>query len=131
MLKQNSTKKPKSQLDKATHTWLVKSYTHKLAHPNSEHLNSTKYCVEYLTRNSLRNDRLEAAATAYYYKNTIETKLQRIKRSPKLKTLTQKYPKLNIENGFKIAILHDKFTLTHKDIKIFENILLAVLRKAK
>ena len=93
MLKQNSTKKPKSQLDKATHTWLVKSYTHKLAHPNSEHLNSTKYCVEYLTRNSLRNDRLEAAATAYYYKNTIETKLQRIKRSPKLKKAHNQIPK--------------------------------------
>ena len=89
--------------------------------------------MKFITRNAVKNDRLEAAATALYYKNknTIETKLQRIRRSEKLKKLTQKYPKLNIEKGFKVAMLHGNFSLTHKDIKLFENVLLAVLRKPK
>lgn len=129
-----SNTKQKSPLDKAAHTWLVKNYTYKLTHPDSEHSsNKASIFVKFITRNALKNDRLEAAATALYYKNknTIETKLQRIRRSEKLKKLTQKYPKLNIEKGFKVAMLHGNFSLTHKDIKLFENVLLAVLRKPK
>ena len=126
-----------SRVSKATHTWLVKNYTHKLAHPDDKrNFNRAENCVKFITRFSPKNEKLtalESAATNYYYKNknTIEHKLKRTKRSPKLKALIAKYPKLNIENGFKVAMLHDKFSLSQADIELFENILLASIKKPK
>lgn len=89
--------------------------------------------MKFLTRFSPKNEKLEAAATAYFYKNknTIETKLQRIKRSPKLKALIAKYPKLNIEQGYKLAMLHDKFALTQDDIDFFECLILTTIKTPK
>ena len=126
-----------SRVSKATHTWLVKNYTHKLSHPDDKrNFNRAENCVKFITRFSPKNEKLkalEAAATNYYYKNknTIEQKLKRTKQSPKLKALITKYPKLNIENGFKVAMLHDKFSLSQADIELFENILLASIKKPK
>ena len=90
--------------------------------------------MKFLTRFSAPNEKLEAAATALYYKNknTIKKKLARTQSSPKLKALIAKYPKLNIEQGYKLAMLHDKFALTQDDIELFETILLTSIKpKAK
>ena len=123
-----------SKLSKATRTWLIKSYTRKLSNPDDKrNFNRAENCVKFLTRFSAPNEKLEAAATAYFYKNknTIETKLQRIKRSPKLKALIAKYPKLNIEQGYKLAMLHDKFALTQDDIDFFECLILTTIKTPK
>ena len=126
-----------SKVSKATHTWLVKNYTHKLTHPDDKrNFNRAENCVKFITRFSPKNEKLkalESAATNYYYKNknTIEHKLKRTKRSPKLKALIAKYPKLNIERAYKLAVLHDKLALNADDIEFFEKLLIVAIKQPK
>lgn len=124
--------KQESKLSKATRTWLIKNYSHKLLHPDDKRtFNRADNCVKYLTRHAAPNKELTAAATSYFYKNkqTIKTKLQRTKNSPKLKTLIAKYPKFNIEQAYKYAVLHDKLALTQDDIKFFENLIKIIYKR--
>lgn len=124
--KDTLSQKQESKLSKATRTWLISNYSHKLLYPNDKRaFNRADNCVKYLTRYTTPNKELIVAATSYFYKNkqTIKTKLQRIKNSPKLKTLIAKYPKFNIEQAYKYAVLHDKLSLTQNDIDFFENLI--------
>lgn len=133
MSAQQDTAKQESKLSKATYTWLVKNYNHKLLHPDDKRtFNRAGNCVQFLTRHSPENKKLAAAAMNYYYKNknAIKTKLARTKNSPKLKKLIAKYPKLNIERAYKFAVINEKLSLTQDDIDFFEKMLIIAIKKA-
>ena len=123
-----------SRVSKATHTWLVKNYTYKLLHPDDTRtFNRAENCVKYILRHATPNKELIAASTTLYYKNlnTIKNKLKRINKTQKLKALIAKYPKLNIERAYKLAVLHDKLALNADDIEFFEKLLIVAIKQPK
>ena len=134
MTQTTTTQDKESRVSKATRTWIIKNYTYKLLHPDDTRtFNRAENSVKYILRHATPNKELIAASTTLYYKNlnTIKNKLKRINKTQKLKALATKYPKLNIERAYKLAVLHDKLALNADDIEFFENLLIVTIKQPK
>ncbi|NDJ27706.1 hypothetical protein DMB95_06975 [Campylobacter sp. MIT 12-8780] len=127
---QETQNKQPSRLEKIIHTWLIKAFQYQLANPNDKRkMNREKVCLNFIisifSPQTQPNPQLIGASKNLYkrLKNTIREKLKRVSKTPKLQTLKEKYPKLEIERAYKYAVLSNKFALTNEDIETFEKII--------
>lgn len=73
----------------------------------------------------------QKAAKSLYEKHRLyyANKISRMKRSPKVATLSEKYPDIDIQKALSIGILSDKLDTTVDDLNFLDNLIGVLCRK--